>query len=88
MRRESEYRLSIGDGTVVLRRTGGRSFTTARILGRASDVDGVDRIWLDRVIAPYGTSTVEGWKIRGAVSSVLERCPGGGEPAGAGRVCP
>lgn len=73
MRRESEYELSIGDGSVVLRRRGGRSFTTARILGQATDAEGVDRIWLDRMIAPYGTSTVDGWMIRGAVSSVLER---------------
>ena len=80
MRRESEFLLSIGDGQVVLRRKGGRAYTAARILGREVDADGVERVWLDRVIAPYGTATVEGWSIVGAVSSVLERA-GGAAPA-------
>lgn len=73
MRRESEYHLSIGEDAVALRRKGGRSFTTARILGRERDADGVERIWLDRVIAPYGTTTEEGWRVTGAISSVLVR---------------
>lgn len=72
MRREQEYELSIGDDMATARRMGSRAFTTARVLGRGTDGD-VETVWLDRVIAPHGVTTAEGWRVGGAVSSVLTR---------------
>lgn len=79
MRRESKYELAIGESVVVLRRVGARSYTTGRILGRERGPAGDERIWVDRVLAPHGTATIDGWVLGGAVSTVLSRP---GEPAG------
>jgi hypothetical protein len=73
MRRDSVYHLSIGTDAVALRRQGSRHYATARILGRETSEAGGETIWLDRVIAPHGTTTADGWRIDGAVSSVLQR---------------
>lgn len=83
MRRDHEYVLSIGDGVATMRRKGSRAYTTARILGREMSESGYETIWLDRLIAPHGIATVEGWKVGGAVSSVLTRRAGrAAAPAG------
>lgn len=73
MRRDEVYEVSLGDAAAVVRRQGGRGFTTARILGRERDADGVERIWLDRIALPHGITSIEGWTADGAVSTVLFR---------------
>lgn len=71
MRREEVYEVSFGDEAAVVRRQGGRGFTTARILGRERDADGVERVWLDRIAMPHGVTTPDGWTSTGAISTVL-----------------
>ena len=73
-RPNSQLDISIGEHDVVVRTRGRHSYETARILGREHDqATGVERIWLDRVVAPYGADLNDGWSVEGAVSSILVR---------------
>jgi len=72
MRREPEYELSIGDGVATIRRRGSRAFTTARVLGR-EEVDGIERVWLDRRVVRNGAVFSKGWRAEGAVSTIMVR---------------
>lgn len=69
-----EVYVSVGDGCVVIRRSGRSVVTVAQILGADLDAAGQPRVlYLDRLVhTPYEAAFV-GWTVRGAVSSILER---------------
>lgn len=73
MRHESKLTVAIGTDAVVVRTHGRLGYRTARILGRERGEDGSERIWLDRVVAPYGSELGDGWHAQGAVSTILVR---------------
>ncbi|OGU23762.1 MAG: hypothetical protein A2580_17925 [Hydrogenophilales bacterium RIFOXYD1_FULL_62_11] len=72
---KNDLHLSVGDQAVAVRPHGSRFVRTAAILGRETSPEGVERIWLDRIIAaPFETLIhPDGWEASGAVSTVLER---------------
>lgn len=66
--------LQIGNEDVAYRFGRSRQFRVARILGTEQDVRiGVERVYLDRMIADPERVEVPGWRLCGAVSSILER---------------
>lgn len=76
-RQEKTIGVLLGEGNVTLRIKGSRHVRTARVLGHETDVEGVERIWLDRVaLSPPEFDKLEGgWQGTGAVSTVLVRAP-------------
>lgn len=70
-----DFEINIGDQAVALRKRGSRHLRTANILGREVDAEGVERIWLDRIVlAPFESIEASaGWSATGAVSTVLYR---------------
>ncbi|MGH8465673.1 MAG: hypothetical protein ACRER5_16140 [Pseudomonas sp.] len=74
---KNAFDINIGDQAVALRKRGSRHLRTANILGREVDAEGVERIWLDRIVlAPYESiDEAAGWGFTGAVSTVLYRIP-------------
>lgn len=66
--------VSVGDGVVVLKREGQSSSVIAGILGMDRDEAGeIETIWLDRLVHKVGENQFVGWKVSGAVSTVLRR---------------
>ena len=66
----------VGDRTVTLKREGRTRLVVAGILERIDDAEGTPRqITLDRVIHRLGEDCFEGWKVEGAVCSVLSPMP-------------
>lgn len=68
-----EYEVEFEGDTAVLLR-GRRRKRTARVLGRECGSDGIERVWLDRLVIGPGES-INGWSHSGAVSSVLAASP-------------
>lgn len=66
--------VTIGEHDVAVHTDGRLAYTTGRILGREISPQGVEQIWVDRLIAPYGTELGDGWTAYGAVSTILTRC--------------
>lgn len=65
--------VAIGD-VVVVKREGNSSPVIAGILGMDRDGAGeIETIWLDRLVHKIGEDTFVGWKVSGAVSTVLKR---------------
>lgn len=66
---------SLGDDSIALKVDGSRHIRTARILGREVDSEGIERVWLDRVLLDRSEfdSISDGWKGTGAISTVLYR---------------
>lgn len=77
------FELTIGDHDIALRQRGSRHVRTARILGRETDGDGFERIWLDRLVISTAEDldNRDGWKTYGAISTVLCRAPASAAPA-------
>lgn len=77
--------VSLGDEQVTLHIRGSRHVRTARILGREVDPQGVERVWLDRVVLARHEfdQLKDGWSGTGAISTVLERWPRDPGPAAA-----
>jgi hypothetical protein len=74
MRREEEVSVTLGDGVVVIRRTGSSRAVVANILGiDPSDSPTPSRIWLDRLVHRPGEQSFIGWKVSGAVVTMLEQ---------------
>lgn len=73
MRREEEVTVSIGDGVVVLRRSGSSRAVVANILGiERTDPPIQTRIWLDRIVHRSGEKHFIGWDVSGPVVTTLE----------------
>lgn len=71
--------LQIGENSVTLRMLGTTHATVANILGRA-ERDGLEHIWLDRLIHGPSTPDPEGWIFSGAITSILVADPGETSP--------
>lgn len=65
--------VTIGDGVVVIRRTGSSRAVVANILGvDPADSPTPSRIWLDRIVHRPGEKHFLGWNVSGAVVTTLE----------------
>lgn len=62
--------ITVSEATVVIRERGSTHVTVANILGRETR-DGVEHIWLDRLIHDASTADPEGWTLCGAISTVM-----------------
>jgi len=68
--------VTLGEGVVVLHRSGRSAAVIANILGQDLDVNGeVKQIWLDRLVHRSYETEFVGWNVSGAISSVLTRAP-------------
>ncbi|MCU1136817.1 MULTISPECIES: hypothetical protein [Stenotrophomonas] len=67
--------VAMGEDSITLRVGGSKHIRTARVLGREVDGDGIERVWLDRVLLDRTEfdSLSGGWTGTGAVSTVLWR---------------
>jgi len=65
------YRIDFEEGLAWLVR-GGRRRRSARVLGRETSGDGIERVWLDRLVIEEHED-IEDWRHEGAVSSILTR---------------
>lgn len=75
MEKSEQITVTIGDGVVVIRRSGVSRASVANILGMEHDSQcEIKTLWLDRLIHGPNESGFIGWRVSGAVSSVLERC--------------
>lgn len=74
MSAERKPEISIGDGMVVVKRPGQSRSVVACILGMELDAQGRPvTIWLDRIVHRLFEDSFEGWRVSGAVSTVLSR---------------
>ncbi|KUY85963.1 hypothetical protein WS48_17935 [Burkholderia sp. RF7-non_BP1] len=72
MKAERSVSVSIGDGVVTIKRDGSSTATVAGVLGKVTKGD-AEVICLDRLVhQPYETEFV-GWKVSGAVTTLLSR---------------
>jgi hypothetical protein len=71
--KDSVY-VAVGEGMVTLKRYGRSRVVVAGVLGEDKDAEGVtQRIYLDRLVhKPYETKFI-GWRVSGAVSTILTR---------------
>ena len=70
----SDIEVSLGDGSVTIRRSGRSAPIVAHVLGLDRSPDGeVTCIWLDRLVHRPGEAWTGDWSVRGAVSSSVER---------------
>jgi predicted RNA-binding protein len=73
MQPDTKVTITLGEGVVVMQKTGQSRPIIANILGDERDADGnVTKIWLDRFVHRPSWEVV-GWHVSGAVSTVLER---------------
>lgn len=74
MTQQQTVKVTLGDGVVVLNRSGQTRAVVATVLGVEQDEKGtVQAIWLDRLVHRAHEQTFEGWEVSGAISSVLRR---------------
>lgn len=73
MRRDEEVSVTLGDGVVVVRRSGSSQATIAKILGMEPAGGNPQRLFLDRIVHRPGESEFVGWRVSGAVVTMLER---------------
>ncbi|MBK6616497.1 MAG: hypothetical protein IPG27_21235 [Ottowia sp.] len=65
--------MTLGDGTVTLKRDGQSDLVIATIVGRKRDAgQGIETIWLDRLVHTDKEEFV-GWSASGAISTVLQQ---------------
>ncbi len=65
--------VTVGEGTVSLKRAGQSTVVMANILGRSIDEEsGVQKLWLDRLVHRE-TEQFFGWHVTGAISTVLQQ---------------
>lgn len=72
MSRDSVPTIVLTESDAVVWRTGRSSPTLARVLGREHS-NGVETVWLDRLVHHASESSFEGWDVSGAISTVLSR---------------
>jgi len=66
--------VTFGDGVVLISRPGSSRKTEARILGgREKTKTAPQRIYLDRLVHYPYEKEFEGWRVTGAVSTILEQ---------------
>ncbi|WP_293195991.1 hypothetical protein [Ottowia sp.] len=66
-------KVTLGDGTVTLKRDGQSDLVIATIVGRKRDAgQGIETIWLDRLVHTDKEEFV-GWSASGAISTVLQQ---------------
>jgi len=64
----------VGDGVVVLHRTGRSRRIVANILGTERDADGsIKTIYLDRIVHNPCEKTFKGWDVSGAVTTEMRK---------------
>lgn len=69
-----EVSVTLGEGTVVIRRSGYSHPEIARILGVERNKNGeITTAWLDKLVHRIGESEFTGWNVSGAISTVLHR---------------
>lgn len=72
-RRDESVTVTLGEGVVVLTRSGTSQPTVANILGQQADAHGPWHIVLDRLVHHPGEREFVGWTVSGAVASELRR---------------
>lgn len=71
---QKRVEVSLGENVVILKREGQSNPVIAGILGVDQNAEGViETIWLDRLVHKRGESDFVGWKVSGAISSILKR---------------
>jgi hypothetical protein len=76
-----EADIKIGDGLVTIKRRGVSEVTVARLLGIEHDQRGEPVVlWLDRMVHEAREEELGGWKVYGAVSTILRRDPPVAQP--------
>lgn len=71
-----EADIKIGDGVVTIHRRGVSQVTTAGLLGVEHDKAGEPvRLYLDRMIHRPRETEIGGWRVSGAISSILTKEP-------------
>lgn len=69
-----EVTVTLGDGVVVLHRSGQSKRVVANVLGVERAENGeIQMIWLDRLVHRMFEREFVDWSVRGAVSTVLAR---------------
>jgi hypothetical protein len=69
-----EVSVTLGDGVAVIRRKGTSACIVAGVLGLDTDAGGAtETVYLDRLVHRVGETDFEGWKVSGAVSTILRR---------------
>lgn len=71
---KSMVSVTLGENTAVIRRAGQSHPVLAGILGVKKQRDGeIKTVWLDRLVHRIGETDFEGWRVSGAVSTILTR---------------
>lgn len=69
---KNDSEVSIGDGIVVIKRSGISQKIIAKILGTETNEDGdVNKIYLDRIVHKPVETNMGIWQVTGAISSIL-----------------
>mgnify|MGYP000745875685 CR=1 FL=1 len=69
-----EVTVTLGDGVVVLHRSGQSKRIVANVLGvERADSGEIQKVWLDRLVHRTFESEFADWHVSGAVSTVLIR---------------
>lgn len=71
---KSTAEIAVTEDRVVIRPAGSSQVIVAMILGRETR-HGQDYIWLDRMIHHSGIKAPAGWKMTGAISTILISSP-------------
>ncbi|MDW3683218.1 hypothetical protein RA280_15950 [Cupriavidus sp. CV2] len=67
-----DCKVSLGDGIVTVKRKGTQRLVIANVLGTV-EADGVEVIYLDRLVHNHYENEMDGWMVAGAVTTLLSR---------------
>ena len=67
-----DCKVSLGDGIVTVKRKGTQRLVIANVLGSV-EADGVEAICLDRLVHNHYENEMDGWRVAGAVTTLLSR---------------
>lgn len=65
--------IALGEGLAIIRFAGSTTPLIATVLGHERDTDGVERVYLDRLVHESWHDTMGEWTLAGAVSTILSR---------------
>lgn len=66
--------ITFGDGVISIRRQGSSHVTVANVLGKETDTKTeTTYVYLDRIVHRPEETEIGGWKVSGAISSILEK---------------
>ena len=69
---ENTATIKVGEGVVVVKRSGASKTVIANILGTDKNADGgITKIYLDRIVHKPTEKQMGEWQVTGAISSVL-----------------